>query len=81
MEKNRNQKIATALNTLTPLAQWALIGDNYEDLQWFDTEQVQPTLAKVEAEIANPTPQPEPTVADKLASVGLSIEDLKAALA
>lgn len=80
MEKNRNQKIAAALNTLTPMAQWALIGDNYADLQWLDNEQSQPTLAEVEAEIANPTPQPDPTIAEKLQWVGLSVDDLKSAL-
>jgi hypothetical protein len=80
MEKNRNQKIAAALNTLTPQAEWALIGDNYADLQWFDKEQSQPTLAQVETEIANPTPQPEPTIQQKLSSVGLSVADLKTAL-
>ena len=34
--------------------------------------------AAIAAHIASP--DPEPTVADKLASVGLSVEDLKAAL-
>lgn len=40
------------------------------------------TKAEIESIIAahNPTPIAEPTVADKLASVGLSIEELKAAL-
>jgi|LakMenEpi03Aug12_release.lakeMendotaPanAssembly.Ray.scaffolds.fasta_scaffold27418_5 hypothetical protein len=40
------------------------------------------TEAKLEAAIAAHTAidDPEPTIADKLASVGLSIDDLKAAL-
>jgi hypothetical protein len=40
------------------------------------------TKAQAEAALAahNPQPKPEPTVADKLASVGLTIEDLKVAL-
>jgi hypothetical protein len=36
---------------------------------------------KADAKWINPTPpKPEPTVAEKLASVGLSLDDLKAAL-
>ena len=40
------------------------------------------TQAQVEAAIAAHTPKPviEPTVAEKLASVGITIDDLKAAL-
>ena len=34
----------------------------------------------IEAEIANPTPKPEPTIDQKLSSVGLSVADLKSAL-
>jgi len=57
-----------------------LRGDNYAEIEWLDTELTKPTLAEVEAEIANPTPRPEPTIDQKLASVGLSVTDLKAAL-
>jgi hypothetical protein len=35
---------------------------------------------KADAKWVNPTPKVEPTIADKLALVGLSIDDLKAAL-
>ena len=80
MELNKKQKITQALATLRPKAEWTLIGDDYSEIEWLDTKQTKPTLAEVEAEIANPTPTPEPTVAQKLESVGLSLNDLKAAL-
>lgn len=35
---------------------------------------------KADAKWINPTPRVEPTIADKLAGIGLSIDDLKAAL-
>jgi hypothetical protein len=80
MEKSKNSQITDALITLKPNSQWILRGDNYSSLEWLDKEQTQPTLAEIEAEIANPTPKPEPTIDQKLSSVGLSVADLKAAL-
>jgi hypothetical protein len=80
MEITQNQKIAKALIVLRPKAEFTLLGDNYSDINWLDTVQTKPTLTEVEAEIANPTPQPEPTVGEKLASVGLSLEELRKAL-
>lgn len=80
MELTQIQKIRNAIIVLRPNAEWALIGENYADIEWLDDNQTKPTLAEVEAEIANPTLLPEPTVSEKLASVGLSIDDLKAAL-
>ena len=80
IELTQNQKITKALSVLRPKAEWSLLGDDYENIQWLDTNQTKPTLAEVEAEIANPTPLPEPTVSQKLESVGLSIDDLKIAL-
>lgn len=74
------EKIAEALQTLRPGAQWVLSGDNYADIEWRDTEQTKPEWDEVLAEINNPTPKTEPTVSEKLASVGLSLDDLKAAL-
>jgi len=79
MQIELNTKIAKALSILKPNAQWSLSGDDYDDLVWL-SEGNKPTWAQVEAEINNPTPQPEPTIEDKLASVGLSLPDLKAAL-
>ena len=75
-----NKQIAKALRDIRPNTEWTLIGDDYAEIQWLDTTATKPTLAEIEAAIANPLPEPEPTVADKLASVGLSIDDLKAAL-
>jgi len=73
-------KLTKALNDLRPNAQWSLVGDSYEGLEWLDTAQSKPTFAEIEAAIANPLPEPELTVSEKLASVGLSIDDLKVAL-
>lgn len=80
IELTQNQKITKALISLRPDADWTLKGDDYAQINWLDTAQTKPTLAEVEAEIANPTPRPEPTIDQKLASVGLSLTDLKAAL-
>ena len=38
-----------ALQSLRPMAQWVLRGD---DLEWLDTEQTQPTEAELTAEVA-----------------------------
>jgi hypothetical protein len=80
MELSYNQKIAKAILVLRPNAQFILRGDDYAEIEWLDNEQTKPSLAEIEAEIANPTPSPEPTIDEKLASVGLSITDLKEAL-
>ena len=75
-----NKEIAKALVDLRPNAEWALTGDSLEGLEWLDTKQTQPTLDEITQAIANPLPEVEPTVDQKLASVGLSVEDLKTAL-
>ena len=74
-----HNEINKALKDLVPNAQFILTGEDYENIQWLD-ERAKPTVAQIQAAIANPLPEPEPTVADKLASVGLSVADLKAAL-
>lgn len=74
-----NETIAKALTNLVPDAEWTLSGDDYSNLNWL-SEGVPPTVEQIEAEIATPTPRPQPTVAEKLAEVGLSIDNLKAAL-
>lgn len=74
-----HKQITEALKTLAPEAEWSLIGDNYDDLIWHSAGS-KPAKLAIEAEIANPTPKPEPTLNDKLASVGLSLEELKAAI-
>lgn len=58
--------------------EWTLTGDNIEDIVWLTDDKK--SKAQIEVAIANPLPIPEPTIAEKLASVGLSIDDLKAAL-
>ena len=72
-----HRQIAKALKDLGA-KEFTLSGDDIENIVWLTDEQF--TKAQIEAVIANPLPEPEPTVADKLASVGLSLDDLKAAL-
>jgi hypothetical protein len=74
-----HNEINKALKDLVPNAQFILTGEDYENIQWLD-ERAKPTVAQIQSAIANPLPEPEPTVADKLASVGLSVTDLKEAL-
>lgn len=73
-------KISKALKDIRPNAEWALTGDTLDGLEWLDNQQTKPTKAEIEQAIANPLPEIEPTVEQKLASVGLSIDDLKVAL-
>jgi hypothetical protein len=72
-----HNQIVKALNDLDA-KEWSLSGDNISDIVWL-TNDVK-TEAEIKAAIANPLPDQEPTIADKLASVGLSVDDLKAAL-
>ena len=72
-------EIGKALQQIAPNAEWTLAGENLDDLMWLD-KSPQPSKEAILAAIANPLPEPEPTVADKLASVGLSVTDLKEAL-
>ena len=80
MQKTMNEKITQALSVIRPNAEWSLSGDDFANLEWLDDEQSAPSWQEVKAEIDNPTPRPEPTIEDKLASVGLSLDELKAAL-
>jgi hypothetical protein len=72
-------QIVKALKDIKPNTEWTLKGDELANLEWLDSSTKPSDKAILDA-IANPLPEPEPTVADKLASVGLSIADLKAAL-
>jgi hypothetical protein len=72
-----HKQIVKALNDLGA-KEWTLSGDDIANIVWL-TNDVK-TEAEITAAIANPLPETEPTIADKLASVGLSIEELKAAL-
>lgn len=75
-----HKEIIVALSHIRPNAEWTLSGDDYSKIEWLDDNQTQPTLAEIQTEIANPTPKVEPTIAQKLESVGLSVTDLKQAL-
>jgi len=72
-----HKQIVKALEDLGA-KEWTLSGDDIADIVWL-TNDVK-TEAEIKAAIANPLPEPEPTIADKLASVGLSVTDLKVAL-
>jgi hypothetical protein len=72
-------EIARALQQVAPNTEWTIAGENLDNLVWLD-KSPQPAKEAIIAAIANLQPEPEPTVADKLASVGLSVADLKAAL-
>jgi hypothetical protein len=72
-----HKQIVKALEDLGA-KEWTLSGDDIADIVWL-TDDVK-TEADIKAAIANPLPEPELTISDKLASVGLSIEELKAAL-
>jgi len=74
-----HKEIVKALKDLLPDAQYAFSGDNYQDIQWLD-ERAKPTLEAIQAAIANPLPDVQPTVADKLAAAGLTVDELKEAL-
>ena len=58
--------------------EWTLSGDDIADIVWLTDEKK--TKAQIEKAIANPLPDKELTIDEKLASVGLSIENLKVAL-
>jgi hypothetical protein len=58
--------------------EWTLSGDSIADIVWL-TDNVKTETDILEA-ITNPLPETEPTIADKLASVGLSLEELREAL-
>jgi hypothetical protein len=58
--------------------EWTLAGDEIEDIVWLTDDKK--TKSQIEKAIANPLPDKEPTIDEKLASVGLSVDDLKVAL-
>ena len=43
--------IVKAIRALRPNAQWA-VGENYDSLEWIDTEQSKPTEEEIQAKIA-----------------------------
>ena len=48
--------------------------------EWFVSGDITAEQAQALLDAHNPTPPSEPTISEKLASVGLSVDDLKAAL-
>jgi hypothetical protein len=74
--------IIQAIFNLAPSAEFVFTEDDLTTLEWGTPNIAQPTNAAIMAEAKRLADLPivEPTVADKLASVGLSIDDLKAAL-
>jgi hypothetical protein len=75
-----HKEIIEAISHIRPNAEWLLSGDDYSKINWLDAEQAKPTIKEIEAEIAKPSAKPELTVQQKLASIGLTINDLKALL-
>ena len=45
-------KIADALTSLKPGAQWVLRGTDYSDLEWLDSSQTKPTETEVNSKIS-----------------------------
>ena len=74
-----NKEIVKALSDIAPNTEWSLAGDEIDNLVWLDVSPA-PSREAILAAIANPLPALELTVAEKLASVGLSVADLKGAL-
>lgn len=74
-----HNEINKAIKDLVPNAEYVLSGVDYENIQWLD-KRPKPSIVEINSAIANPLPEPDPTIDEKLASVGLSITDLKAAL-
>ena len=72
-------EIGKALQQIAPNAEYTLAGENLDDLVWLD-KSPRPSKEAILAAIANPLTQPEPTIDEKLSSVGLSVADLKTAL-
>lgn len=47
--------IVNAIASLRPNSKWEIRGDNYEDLNWLDTEQSKPTENEIQDEITRLT--------------------------
>lgn len=74
-----HRHLVKAINDVLPNAQFILSDLDWDNIQWLD-KRPQPNWAEIENALENPLPEPEPTVEDKLASVGLNLSDLKSAL-
>jgi hypothetical protein len=81
-------KLAEAINLYNPNAQWTLLGDDYETLDWHSVDIAKPTKAELEdllLEVEAVKAQQEADKATakasaeaKLATLGLTADDLKA---
>ena len=71
-----NKTIVNGLVALGFNSNWVVTG---EEITLWENAEPQPTLEAI-LEAAKDYIEPVPTVADKLASVGLSVDDLKSAL-
>jgi len=72
-----HKEIVKALKDLGA-KEFTFTGDYLDDIVWFTDLMF--SKEEILKAIANPLPEKEPSINDKLASVGLSIDDLKAAL-
>ncbi len=72
----KTKEIANGLTQLGFNSGWVVSG---EEIVLWENPEPQPTMEAI-LEAAKDYVEPEPTVADKLASVGLSLEELKTAL-
>jgi hypothetical protein len=72
----KHKKIVEGLMALGFNSGWAV---NDDEIVLWENAEPQPSLNEI-LEAAKDYVRPEPTVAQKLASVGLSVDDLKAAL-
>ena len=72
-------KLTKAILQLVPNAEFVLSGTDIDKIIWLDSR-TKPSKSAIEEAANNLLPDPEPTVTDKLASVGLSVADLKEAL-
>jgi len=78
----KNQYLTEAIFNLAPNAEFVFTDGDLTTLQWHNAEIEKPSneIIFAEAQRLEALPPVEPTVAQKLASVGLSVDDLKAAL-
>jgi hypothetical protein len=81
-------KLAEAINLYNPNAQWTLLGDDYDTLDWHSLDIAKPTKAELEnllLEVEAVKAQQEADKATakasaeaKLVALGLTTDDLKA---
>ena len=81
-------KLAEAINLYNPKAQWTLLGDDYETLDWHSVDIAKPTKAELEnllSQVETVKAQQEAKKAAdkasataKLEALGLTTDDLKA---